>query len=321
VALRKIAAEIVDIGRQLHDERLLYHGLWELAHPAMRLGDLETADRCIDEFEAIDRRTGTPVWQWLHLSFKTTRALLAADLPRAEHVIEEMREFEQQSGGHTGGVPATATFLLRREQGRLGGLTPAVRAIVAHNPSAALWGPGLAALYAELGLIGDARAELERLAVEDFAALRHDANWDQCLALLAEVAAAVGDSPCAARLFDELLPAQAQLLVIWGTGNCLGPADRLLGMLASTAGRVDEAEEWFERATAFSRRLPSPLWVAHCLYDHAIHRSGTGRDGAGPMLAEAAELCQHYGLAGLGQKVEQASGYPYAVGIDHDPQR
>jgi len=185
---------------------------------------------------------------------------------------------------------------------------------VAQNAGAALWGPGLALLYAELGMIGDARAEFERLAADDFAALRYEAHyWEQCVALLAEVASAVGDGPRAAWLFGELLPAQGQLLMIWGTGYCLGPADRLLGMLASTAGRVEEAEEWFERATAFSRRLPSPLWLAHCLYDHAEHRRRTDRDGAGLALAEAAELCERHGLAGLGQKVAQATEYPYAA--------
>jgi len=287
--------------------------LWELAHPSLRLGDLATADRCIDEFEAIDRRTGTAVWQWLHLSFKATRALLAADLPRADEVVEEMRQFERRSSGQAGGVPAIATFLLRREQGRLARLAPAVRAIVAQNSDAALWGPGLATIYAELGMIGEARAEFERLAAEEFNALRYGGNWDQCLGLLAEVAATVDDGPRAAWLFGQLLPARGQLLIIWGTGNCLGPADRLLGMLASTAGRDEEAEEWFDRATAFSRRLPSPLWVAHCLHDHAVHRNRTRQAAAEPLLAEAAELCESHGLAGLGRKVARAIGSPSAL--------
>ena len=68
-------------------------------------GRFEAIER---RFEAIDRRTGTPVWQSIHFMFKTTRALLAADLPRAEHFIEEIRGFEQRSGGQASSVPATA---------------------------------------------------------------------------------------------------------------------------------------------------------------------------------------------------------------------
>lgn len=92
-------------------------------------------------------------------------------------------------------------FLLRREQGRLAGLAPALRTLVRLNPDGVLWRPGLAALYAELGMLDD--------------------------------------------------------------------ADRLLGMLASTAGRPADAERWLARALDLSRRLDSPLWTAHCLYSYA----------------------------------------------------
>jgi hypothetical protein len=185
--------------------------------------------------------------------------------------------------------------------------------MVSLRPNAGWWGPGLAAMYAELGLRNEARAELQRLADGDFAAIADDGMREQCLAFLAEVSVAVDSGDHAARLIDLLRPTEGKLLHFWGNHICLGPADRLLAMLASTAGRIDEAEGWFQRATAFSRRLPSPLWVAHCLYDHAEHRRRTGGAGTEEMLAEAAELCERHGLAGLGQKVAQATEYLYAA--------
>lgn len=103
--------------------------------------------------------------------------------------------------------------------------------------------------------------------------------------------------------------------MFWGNDTCQGPADRLLGMLASTAGRVDDAEEWFERALIFSRQLPSPLWVAHCLYDFAVHRDRTGGGAAETMLAEAAEICARHGLVGLETRVrayQYPAGHPLA---------
>jgi hypothetical protein len=181
------------------------------------------------------------------------------------------------------------------------------------NPDAAWWGPGLAALYAELDLLDDARTELERLAVDDFAAIPDDGMREQNLAFVAEAAAAVGHPEHSARLFDLLHRTEGKLLAFRGNDTCLGPADRLLGMLASAAGRLDQAEGLFQRATAFSRRLPSPLWIAHCLYDHARLRRRVGGTGAEEMLAEAARLCERYGLVGLGRKVAQAAEYPYAA--------
>jgi len=238
---------------------------------------------------------------------------MAGDLTLAEHLLDEMREKDPPHGIDADGILAVATFLLRREQGRLAGLVPVLRAMVQLNPDAAWWGPGLAALYAELGLLDDARTELERLATGDFAAIPHDGMREQNLAFLAEVSAAVRHRQHSARLFDLLHRTEGKLLAFRGNDTCLGPADRLLAMLASSAGRPDDAEALFQRATAFSRRLPSPLWVAHCRYDHALHRRCTGGPGAHEMLAEAAELCQRYSLHGLGRKVAQAAGYPYAA--------
>ena len=51
-------------------------------------------------------------------------------------------------------------FLLRREQGRLAELAPAVRYFVRQHTATA-WRPGLALIYSELGLVQEARVEFE----------------------------------------------------------------------------------------------------------------------------------------------------------------
>jgi hypothetical protein len=154
-----------------------------------------------------------------------------------------------------------------------------------------------------MGLLDDARAELDRLAAGDFAAVPDDGIREQSLAFLAEVAAEVGAGEHAARLYELLRLTEGKALFFFGNDTCLGPADRLLGLLASTAGRPEEADRRFEQALEFGRRLGSPLWLAHCLYDSARHRRRTGRAGAEPLLAEAGELCERHGLVGLGARV------------------
>jgi tetratricopeptide (TPR) repeat protein len=315
------AKALVDVGVELHrlakeigDDDAFRYGAWFAFYGSTQLGELEAADRWFEEFQSIGRqRSARRVWEWLLMFARRERALLAGDLKLAEHLSDQLQDVEPPPGIDADGAHAVATFLLRREQGRLAGLAPVVRAMVTLRPDAAWWGPGLTALYAELGLLDDARTELERLAANNFSAIPDDGLREQCLAFLAEGAAAVGAGEHAGSLFDLILPTQGMLLRFWGNQACLGPADRLLGMLASTAGRIDEAEEWFARATAFSRRLPSPLWVAHCLYDHAEHRRRTGRAGVNEMLAEADELCRRHELIGLGEKVRRAIEYPYAA--------
>jgi len=302
-----LGAELHRLALEAGDDEAFRFGAFFAYCGAEQLGDLKAADRWLEEFESMrSMRLRSPKWrwEWQLKVLRSSRALLAGDLPLAERLLDEMRELDPPRGIDADGVHGVATFLLRREQGRLAGLAPVVKAMMPLRPDAGWWGPGLAALYAELGLLDEARAELDRLAANDFAAVADDGMREQCLAFLAEAAAAVSSGDHAARLLDLLRPTEGKLLYFWGNHTCLGPADRILAMLASTAGRTGEAEEWFQRATAFSRRLPSPPWVAHCLYDHAEHRRRTGGPGAEEMLAEAAELCERHGLAGLGARID-----------------
>jgi class 3 adenylate cyclase/tetratricopeptide (TPR) repeat protein len=314
------AGTLRDLGIELHrlasdagDDDQFRYGAWFGFYGAAQLGDLEAAGRWLEEFESIAWRTAPWRWEWLVMYARMGLALLAGDLGLAQQFFDELQKVEPPRGIDADGAYGVANFLIRREQGRLAGLAPVLRAMMKLRPDAAWWGPGLSAIYAELGLLDEARAELERLGADDFAAVPDDGLREQCLAFLAEVAFRTGAAEHAAGLFDKLRPTEGKLLLFWGNQACLGPADRLLGMLASTAGRVDEADEWFERATAFCRRLPSPLWLAHCLDDHAVHRRRAGRPGSEELLAEAAVLCGKHGLIGLGQKIERSAGYPYAA--------
>ena len=49
-------------------------------------------------------------------------------------------------------------FGIRREQGRLAELAPVVRILAASKDRGGAWGPGLAAVLAELGMYDEARA-------------------------------------------------------------------------------------------------------------------------------------------------------------------
>jgi tetratricopeptide (TPR) repeat protein len=309
-----LGAELHRVAREAGDDDGLRFGAYFAVCAAEQVGDLKAADRWLKELESVMRRSPQWRWEWHRMGWRVSRALLAGDLPLAEHLLDEMRELDPPRGIDADGVHGVATFLLRREQGRLAGLAPVVKAMVPLRPDAGWWGPGLAALYAELGLLDEARAELDRLAANDFAAVADDGMREQCLGFLAEAAAAVSSGDHAARLLDLLRPTEGKLLYFWGNHTCLGPADRILAMLASTAGRTGEAEEWFQRATAFSRRLPSPLWVAHCLYDHAEHRRRTSGAGAEEMLAEAAELCERHRLVGLGARPMRTGTQPGDAG-------
>jgi class 3 adenylate cyclase/tetratricopeptide (TPR) repeat protein len=296
--------EVISRATEIGEDDSAIHGtsmvLWAMA----QLGDLAGLERYYAEYSRL-ARLRRPLWDQILISFRSFRAFIAADLEAAEQFLAHAEEVGEARGWIREGLYGVAMFLLRREQGRLAEIAPAIRAVARLNLEDALWRPGLAALYVELGMLDEARAEFEGFAGAELENVPHDASRELCLGLLAEVCAALGDAARALRLIEELLPCEGRLLVFLGSAVCLGPTDRLLGMLASTAGRSDDAERWHRSALEMTRRLDSPLWRAHCLYDRAAHLLSTDAVIAGEMLAEAAAVCERHGLAGLAVRVER----------------
>jgi hypothetical protein len=150
-------------------------------------------------------------------------------------------------------------------------------------------------------MLDEARDEFERLASGGFAGLPSDHNRLLLLSLVAEVRTSLGDADRATWFLDRLRPCEGRVL-LWQQA-CLGPADRLLGTLASVAGRSAEAESWLASSLELSRRIGSPLWTVHCLSDYADHLSPRDPARAAGMRDEAARLCAEHGLGGLGRRL------------------
>jgi DNA-binding SARP family transcriptional activator len=267
------------------------------------LGDLATWDDLFAEYASLAGQLRQPRWEyWLDL-FRALRAFLAADLQAAEQLLQRAEHIGEGFGWAREGLYGVTMFLIRREQGRLAGLAPALRAAVRLNPDALLWGPGLAALYTELGRLDDARREFEAVLSAGLTSFPTDGSRELCVGLLAEVCAELGDEQRAPWLLEQLRPCQGKFLVFLASAVSLGPADRLLGMLASTADRSEDAERWHRAGLQFARNLDSPMWIGHCLYDYAVHLMDSDRSEAERMLAEAAAICDKHNLPRLRQRV------------------
>ena len=91
-------------------------------------------------------------------------ALCEGRLADAEAMAERSHEWSRLlTGRDASGVYGIQMFGIRREQGRLAELAPVIR-LLAGEPGAARWRPGLASLLAELGMEAEARRELARVA-------------------------------------------------------------------------------------------------------------------------------------------------------------
>jgi len=143
-------------------------------------------------------------------------------------------------------------------------------------PGAAAWRPLMIALATvRAGLLDEARAEWARVPVSHPLLL-----GDSLMPILAsEVVAALGERDLAAQL-EPLLKRFAGLHLTLGQMGLtwLGPVDRVLGLLAATCGRFDEAEACLQSALAQARDVggaPAVARIERELVAVAEKRGGT----------------------------------------------
>jgi DNA-binding NarL/FixJ family response regulator len=203
-------------------------------------------------------------------------------------------------------------FTLRREQGRLQELEPAVRYFVQQHTTAAAWRPGLVLIYSELGRTREARTEFEHLARHDFTDLPRDALWMASMTYLTDVCTFLGDTARATILYQLLRPYAERAVVIGNAVACYGAMSRYLGTLATTLARWDEAAQHFEDALAMNARMDARPWLAHTQYAYAtmlLARSHPGDDDKATALLDAALSTAHaLGMGALEQRLTARLG-------------
>ena len=139
-----------------------------------------------------------------HLHLKaavgSTFALMEGRFAAAEQLADEASELASTlSGVDASGVYGVQMFSLRREQGRLDEIRTVVEAVARFDRSEAAWRPGLAAVYAELGLLDEARAEVKLLVTPGLPLVPRDALYLAAMTYLADAVAIVGDRSAARR--------------------------------------------------------------------------------------------------------------------------
>ncbi len=102
--------------------------------------------------------------------------------------------------------------------------------------------------------------------------------------------------------------------MIWTVSS----GDRLLGLLAQTMGKLDQAAAHFEDALVFCHKAgyrPELAWTCHDYADTLFQRRGSGdRVKADALLAESLSICQELGMRPLMERVaalqERAASQP-----------
>ena len=269
--------EARDLAEELGDAETHTEAMAWRVPTFVALGDLESARAEVAALREMAERTAQPFMNHVAEHYGSAIALCDGNLAGAEAMAERSHEWGRLlTGRDASGIYGIQMFGVRREQGRLAELAPAVRILAGEADREGPWRPGLVAVLAELGMEREARRELSRLAAEGIDGFRASL-WLATLAYLTDACAALGDEAMAAIVYPELEPLAGTNVMIGHLVACYGAADRYLGMLAATLGEPERAEEHFERAMEQNRRMGASTWVAHTAYEYGRFLLGRGR--------------------------------------------
>lgn len=304
LALSMIAADVTGTGCPGAGWAANEARRWQLLN-CQDAGDTARVKTLITELEqAPDQR---PLFRLSCEAAKAYCALMEGRWNEAEALINKTREYGRlvDAEGAEGAFGAQM-FHLYRELGRLHELEPVLRHFNAENDRS-VWLAGLAVLNAELGNLEAARPCFNRVFAAGIDALPRDAVYLTNLVHLAETCVALDNRERAQELYAALLPYSGQMAT-HPTAVCLGPVDRLLGMLLRLLDRYQDAHDYFKHALGLCNAAQSRPWTAHTKYSYALFLRDSGDDArAEPMMGDARDIAQALGMAGLLAKIERAT--------------
>ena len=260
-----IAEEMLELGAATGDREAVLRGhayrLWSY----LELGDVAAVDRELTAYARLAEELRMPEHTWHTYALRGMRVLLDGKMEEAERLAEQARRegdrAEQALAQQYYGIQMTQ---IRSMQGRAAELLPSARDLAERFPGIPAWRTAVISLAARSGDDELAKLELERFAGDDFGALPRDANWFTAMSLMGEAIALIGDADRAAGMYEQLLPYEGLVIVVARAAGCNGPVDRVLGLLAQTIGRTDDAERHLGNAVEIATRMGDRPGMALC---------------------------------------------------------
>jgi hypothetical protein len=270
-----------------------------IAQMHLSLGDRMTFDVMLDQY---DREVaGSRFWSLLgelgHA--RAMQAMLDGRWKEAAAHVAYVREVAPLDGNFALGCHAQDSWI-GRETGDVTAQYQSTAALQQQLPDFPVLKALLVSDAAEAGHHDEARAMLDELAPNDFAAVGR--GWTTLIAFAALAWAAITvDARQHAPVLRRLLTPYAGLLAAMVTGTHVVCAiDRLLGGLAALEGEHDEADRFFAAALALEESVQSPPLAARTRHWWAramVRRGDASR--AEPLIRDALETANALGMVHL----------------------
>jgi DNA-binding SARP family transcriptional activator len=247
-----VVARMLELARRAGDREREMQALQARIFDLLTVGDVPAAREDVARLDALARELRQPLFEHFVVAWSCTFAQLDGRLDEAERLALEsfaMRQRLETQDAES--VLAAQLFMIRRAQGRVEELLPAVTDAVQRYPALAAWRAALPLVHLAAGDEERARAELDRL-VGGLSAVPEDFFWLTAAWLLAEASAAMRAAGPSEALYDRLAPFAGRFVQI-GYAACDGPVARLLGLLAAARGDSALAAAHLEDALQASR--------------------------------------------------------------------
>jgi len=298
------ADELLELAEQAGDRELAVRGHAYRLMALLDFGDAAGADVELDTYSRLAEDLRMPQHLWHVPLLRGMRVSMDGRFDDAERLAEEARR-----GGERAQEPLSAQLyalqlaVLRRHQGRMEEMVPAVREMAERYPAIRAWRLALVSFLAETGSLDETRAEFERLAAHDFEDIPLDPQWLTAMTRIADACAHLGDADRAAILYEKLLPF-AELAVVAGRAAALnGPVSLYLGRLALTMSRPDDAVRHLEQGVDLATRMgdrPFGAEASHYLAEALLRRAEPGdRERALEGLGRCLDTAQEMGMRKL----------------------
>jgi DNA-binding SARP family transcriptional activator/tetratricopeptide (TPR) repeat protein len=209
--------------------------------------DVTAGNEVLEQARILADSLGQPTYRWWVTLYEADRAAAAGDLDEAETLATQALEI-----GGASGQPDIAAFYggqigpLRVMQGRSEEVVGPLAQLVAQTTALPGYSIFLAMVHCDLDQTQEARALLEPFVADGFASVPWDVFWLPSLFIASCVVADLSWVETAEVLFERLRPFAEQVAYFGPIRWC--QIRYALGRLASTLGRFEEADTFFEGA-------------------------------------------------------------------------
>lgn len=234
-------------------------------------GDMIRAGRDVAKFAGLAESLSLPHFLWQVKLFESNRMLREGAFSEAEVTTQLAFNLGARAQSHNAIHSCGAQLIvLRWEQGRADEVVENAQSYFDQYPSVVAWRGVQAIFNAELGRVDDARRQIAQIRASGFGSIPTNEAWLASLDILAMAAAELNDTESASELFDLLLPSAG---LVGGVGFAIaswGSQARILGQLATTLRRYDEAIHYLRTAAETEDHIGALPWLAHSFRHLAV---------------------------------------------------